>query len=85
MPDEPRPTDDPMYDLLLDIEHLESLREEMAELGVTTAAELASLLSAEATDVLTALQDLDLASMADLDARIGELHRQLDALEEQRS
>ncbi len=74
-------SNDQAYDLLLTLEQLESLREEMTELGVDSADELARLPRAEAAAVLAELRDLDLDSLAAVTARIEELHRRLDALD----
>jgi hypothetical protein len=68
----------PTYSLLLDLEHLESMREEMEELGVTTATALADLGSPTATTLLQDLREQGLESVADLNARIAQLHAQLD-------
>ena len=72
-------SDDPTYDALLTLDRLESLREEMLELGATTADDLASRSERAATEALADLRDLGLTSLADLTARIAELHRDLDA------
>ena len=74
-------SNDRAYDLLLALEQLESLREEMTELGVDSADELARLPQAEAAAVLTELRDLGLDTLAAVTARIEELHRRLDALD----
>ena len=74
-------SNDRAYDLLLALEQLESLREEMTELGVDSADELARLPPAEAAAVLAELRDLGLDSLAAVTARIDELHHRLDALD----
>lgn len=75
------PPNDATYDLLLALEGLESLREQMAELGAEGAADLAGLADAEAADLLRELRALGLDSLAAVQARIDELHRRLDALD----
>ena len=71
--------DDPTYDALLLLDRLESLREEMLELGATTADDLAARSDRAAAEALADLRDLGLTSLADLTARIEALHRDLDA------
>jgi hypothetical protein len=70
--------DDPTYDELLTLDRLESLREEMLDLGATTADELAARPDRAAAEALAELRDLGLASLAALTARIDALHRDLD-------
>jgi hypothetical protein len=70
---------DPTYDALLMLDRLEALREEMLELGATTADDLARRSDRDATEALAELRDLGLTSLADLTARIKALHRDLDA------
>jgi transposase len=81
MADERPAPDDPIYDLLLELEDLEALREEMLERDVRTAAELAALPPEEAPPALAALRARNIDSLAALDQGIAALHRQLDALE----
>lgn len=76
---ETTPPNDATYDLLLALEGLESLREQMAELGVERTDDLAGLADAEAADLLRELRALGLDSLAAVQARIDELHRRLDA------
>jgi hypothetical protein len=71
--------DDPTYDALLMLDRLESLREEMLELGATTADDLAGRSERAAAGALAELRDLGLTSLADLTGRIEALHRELDA------
>lgn len=73
------PPSDATYDLLLALEGLESLREQMAELGAERAGDLAGLADAEAADLLRELRALGLDSLAAVQARIDELHHRLDA------
>jgi hypothetical protein len=77
--DEADTPDDPTYDALLRLDRLESLREEMLDLGAATADELAALSGPAAAEALAELRDLGLTSLADLTARIEALHRDLDA------
>lgn len=72
------PPSDATYDLLLALEGLESLREQMAELGAERADDLAGLADAEAADLLRELRALGLDSLAAVQARIDELHHRLD-------
>jgi hypothetical protein len=74
----PAPTDDPTYDALLTLDDLESLREEMEEVGATTADDLARRADPAAAETLAGLRAHGLTSLAGLTARIDELHRQLD-------
>jgi hypothetical protein len=69
------------YDLLLTLDELESLREEMDELGAATAGDLADLGTPAALALLAELAALDLDSVAALTERIMALHQQLDRLE----
>jgi hypothetical protein len=69
------------YELMLTLDDLESLREELEELGASTDADLASLATGEALALLTELRALGLDSLAALTDRIAALHRQLDHLE----
>jgi hypothetical protein len=78
MSDEQTPPSDPTYAALLLLDELESLREEMRELGATTAAELAARADPAAAETLAGLRAHGLTSLAELSARIDELHRQLD-------
>jgi hypothetical protein len=77
--DEADTPDDPTYDALLRLDRLESLREELLDLGAATADELAALSAPAAAEALAELRDLGLTSLADLTARIEALHRDLDA------
>lgn len=78
MSDEPTPPSDPTYATLLLLDELESLREEMRELGATTAGELAGRADPAAAETLAGLRAHGLTSLAELSARIDALHRQLD-------
>lgn len=75
----PDPANSP-YEVLLALDDLESLREELAEVGATTAAELAALATAEALALLDDLRAYDLDSLAALNARLAALHERLDRL-----
>jgi hypothetical protein len=79
MGDENDAPDGPIYDALLMLDRLESLREEMLELGATTADDLAARSERAAAEALADLRDLGLNSLSDLTARIAALHRELDA------
>jgi hypothetical protein len=80
MPGPPDP-ETARYDLLLTLDELESVREEMDELGAATAGDLAHLGTPEALALVAELEALGLDSMAALTERITALHQQLDRLE----
>ena len=77
----PSDADPAPYDLLLTLDELESLREEMDDLGATTAGDLAHLGTPEALALLAELEALDLDSVAALTERITALHQRLDRLD----
>lgn len=74
---------DPAYDILLELEDLESLREEMDELSAGAVADLDRLDDPRAATLRAALAEHDLTSLAALDARIAALHRDLDTTDNQ--
>jgi NCAIR mutase (PurE)-related protein len=73
--------DNPLHEHLLTLDEMESLREEMADLGAATAADLDARGDEAAAEVAERLREMGLTSLADLDARIAALHRLLDTLE----
>jgi hypothetical protein len=86
------------YDRMLLLEDLESLREEMEELGVTNLAEVRRWLDAPPADrvhgavpradlvalrsIRALMDDHSITTLAELEERIAELHAELDALGE---
>lgn len=84
------PSDDKSYDLMLQLERLESLREEMQEQGFVTRGQVeAALITNPAAairetleEILDDLRDFDLPDVAALEREIDRLNEELDNLDE---
>lgn len=88
--EESAPSDDKSYDLMLQLERLESLREEMEEQGFVTRGQVEAALTTNPAaairetlqEILDDLRDFDLPDTAALEREIDRLNEELDSLDD---
>lgn len=83
--EEKAPENNETYDLMLQLERLESLREDMEDAGVNTVAEVEAQLGKKSTDtepllagIREELTEFGLSSLEEVEAEIDGLNEQLD-------